>query len=117
MCEKHDPLAAIVAAAMPRLGTANPATPAPEQVPSPLGTDQPGVRQVIKPVISNVAGILAGEPEAQTSRRRRLWELGHACHCPLVGVGFPLGVLRKLCLLYTSPSPRDATLSRMPSSA
>ena len=28
------------------------------------------------------------------------------------------GVLRKnSCLLYTSPSPRDATLSRMPSSA
>ena len=25
--------------------------------------------------------------------------------------------LSKLCLLYTSPSPRDATLSRMPSSA
>ena len=25
--------------------------------------------------------------------------------------------LPKLCLLYTSPSPRDATLSRMPSSA
>ena len=24
---------------------------------------------------------------------------------------------RKVCLLYTSPSPRDATLSRMPSSA
>ena len=24
---------------------------------------------------------------------------------------------RKICLLYTSPSPRDATLSRMPSSA
>ena len=24
---------------------------------------------------------------------------------------------RKPCLLYTSPSPRDATLSRMPSSA
>ena len=28
-------------------------------------------------------------------------------HCPYV----------KACLLYTSPSPRDATLSRMPSSA
>ena len=27
------------------------------------------------------------------------------------------GVLVNLCLLYTSPSPRDATLSRMPSSA
>ena len=25
--------------------------------------------------------------------------------------------LRRSCLLYTSPSPRDATLSRMPSSA
>ena len=25
--------------------------------------------------------------------------------------------LANLCLLYTSPSPRDATLSRMPSSA
>ena len=25
--------------------------------------------------------------------------------------------LSKLCLLYTSPSPRDAQLSRMPSSA
>ena len=27
------------------------------------------------------------------------------------------GVRNKDCLLYTSPSPRDATLSRMPSSA
>ena len=27
------------------------------------------------------------------------------------------GVLNRSCLLYTSPSPRDATLSRMPSSA
>ena len=26
-------------------------------------------------------------------------------------------VTKKYCLLYTSPSPRDATLSRMPSSA
>ena len=26
-------------------------------------------------------------------------------------------VVTKVCLLYTSPSPRDATLSRMPSSA
>ena len=31
--------------------------------------------------------------------------------------GFPLITLEKTCLLYTSPSPRDATLSRMPSSA
>ena len=36
----------------------------------------------------------AGLP--QGSRRRRVWELGHTCHCPLVGVGLPLGVLRRL---------------------
>ena len=38
----------------------------------------------------------------------------------LVSAGTMSGVLRfyyKRCLLYTSPSPRDATLSRMPSSA
>ena len=29
----------------------------------------------------------------------------------------PLLTALKPCLLYTSPSPRDATLSRMPSSA
>ena len=29
-----------------------------------------------------------------------------------------MGILKDhICLLYTSPSPRDATLSRMPSSA
>ena len=28
-----------------------------------------------------------------------------------------VGTLFQVCLLYTSPSPRDATLSRMPSSA
>ena len=36
------------------------------------------------------------------------------------GAGFPgmvLAIMCVGCLLYTSPSPRDATLSRMPSSA
>ena len=86
MCEKHDPLAAIIAAAMPQM-TGPVASPrAPEQA----------TKQVIKPLINNVMQVLGKEQEAQASRRRRLWELGHACHCPLVGVGFPLGVLRKL---------------------
>ena len=35
---------------------------------------------------------------------------------PLTG-NQELGKPYRLCLLYTSPSPRDATLSRMPSSA
>ena len=33
------------------------------------------------------------------------------------GNGHGLCVNNRCCLLYTSPSPRDATLSRMPSSA
>ena len=35
----------------------------------------------------------------------------------LSGLVTRIKILSKLCLLYTSPSPRDATLSRMPSSA
>ena len=35
---------------------------------------------------------------------------------PVIGYGFNSNG-RYGCLLYTSPSPRDATLSRMPSSA
>ena len=39
--------------------------------------------------------------------------------CRLVSTDQPEDIARKVlsCLLYTSPSPRDATLSRMPSSA
>lgn len=36
------------------------------------------------------------EEAGATSRRRRIWELSHACHCPLVGVGLPISYLRKL---------------------
>ena len=40
---------------------------------------------------------------------------------PVIIYHLPQEVLKELyfntCLLYTSPSPRDATLSRMPSSA
>lgn len=42
------------------------------------------------------------QDDTRASRRRRLWELGHACHCPLVGVGFPLSVLRRLVDKVTS---------------
>ena len=33
---------------------------------------------------------------ATGSRRRRLWELGHACHCPVIGVCIPLDALRRI---------------------
>jgi hypothetical protein len=41
------------------------------------------------------AAVLDG-PAAQSSRRRRLWELAHTCHCPLIGVGLSMQGLRKL---------------------
>lgn len=30
------------------------------------------------------------------SRRRRLWDMGHECHCPVVGVCLPLDTLLRL---------------------
>ena len=35
-------------------------------------------------------------PPRSGSRRRRLWELAHVCHCPLVGVSLPIDTLRRL---------------------
>ncbi|PRD65919.1 DUF2325 domain-containing protein [Malikia granosa] len=35
-------------------------------------------------------------PASTGSRRRRLWDLPHQCHCPVVGVCFPLATLRQL---------------------
>ena len=65
-------------------------------------------------LIVNNAGIL---------RRDRFGEMDYAAMLEQYQVN-TLGPLRvteamlgNLCLLYTSPSPRDATLSRMPSSA
>ena len=43
---------------------------------------------------------------------------GYACQVMYFGdqlIGY--GILQSACLLYTSPSPRDGLLSRMPSSA
>ena len=59
------------------------------------------------------------------------FHLNHALHCGFCTAGVMLRAVELLeknpnpteeeirwgCLLYTSPSPRDATLSRMPSSA
>ena len=68
--------------------------------------------------------VLWTEKISDERRQRRLQlaaELGKAwavCYRPhrAARTSSPAG-LRIVCLLYTSPSPRDATLSRMPSSA
>ena len=44
------------------------------------------------------------------SKRSIAWGIAQAFHREGADLAFT-------CLLYTSPSPRDATLSRMPSSA
>lgn len=38
----------------------------------------------------------ADQPATAGSRRRRLWDLPHQCHCPVVGVGLPMDRLRQL---------------------
>ena len=45
------------------------------------------------------------------------FEAAKAITCPVILVLGELDKMVNFCLLYTSPSPRDATLSRMPSSA
>ena len=46
----------------------------------------PSVKPVLHPEIAAPTG----------SRRRRLWNLPHQCHCPVVGVCLPLDTLRRL---------------------
>ena len=49
-------------------------------------------------------------PTASTgSRRRRLWDLPQQCHCPVIGVCFPLARLRQLVhkALGNPPVPDD----------
>ena len=71
---------------------------------------------------------LAGNPDKMTEETRHQWDIAMSYQVPVMnnpvwdeytvivdGI-FGVGLSRD-CLLYTSPSPRDALLSRMPSSA
>ena len=55
-----------------------------------------------------VAVLTPNHVVAVSSQTGEIFEEAHSCEVPVHFV---------ICLLYTSPSPRDATLSRMPSSA
>ena len=71
------------------------------------------------------AGLLAGVPlrrelegfpeVSETEITRHFTRLSQKNYCVDMGL-YPLGSCT-ICLLYTSPSPRDRTRSRMPSSA
>ena len=55
---------------------------------------------------------------ASTSAGRALvYTIGHVCIAMTVVSVLTGASLFEACLLYTSPSPRDRVLSRMPSSA
>ena len=77
-----------------------------------IGRDPEGQLHVRK-VLSEQAGV--GDPAVSAM------EAMLASASPPVDLGdvddVRLGTTVATCLLYTSPSPRDATLSRMPSSA
>ena len=60
--------------------------------------------------------ISARKAEACDATAKRLSEHGECISIP-TDLSTEAGVEALTCLLYTSPSPRDATLSRMPSSA
>ena len=58
--------------------------------------------------------------DARLASAKRLREKGNLAYDRSewdAAVWLYLAALHHVCLLYTSPSPRDATLSRMPSSA
>ena len=68
------------------------------------------------PTQSQVVGVADGSRFSQT-HYRRYFGIGGADQINKVTVLFADGAVVEVCLLYTSPSPRDQRGSRMPSSA
>ena len=79
--------------------------------------DMPGHERFVRTMVAGAAGIdilclvVAADDGVMPQTRE------HLSIAERLGVKHGLIALSKVCLLYTSPSPRDATLSRMPSSA
>ena len=67
-----------------------------------------GAAKVVRKVNKNVEVFVEGEPK---SKRIQYFEI------QVLMDGLTVMVPVESCLLYTSPSPRDRTRSRMPSSA
>ena len=68
--------------------------------------------QWIKNSLLIVPLVLAHQPVSQQNLLQLLFAF-----ISFSGVASAMYLVNDICLLYTSPSPRDATLSRMPSSA
>ena len=77
-----------------------------------VGTDTDGKRQELLFKLANRHGLIAGATGTGKTVTLQILTEGFS------KAGIPVFAADvKGCLLYTSPSPRDATLSRMPSSA
>ena len=79
-------------------------------------------RQEKEAVVAEVAGVAASAHSAVAAEYRGitvtdLTDLRSKARSSGVYLRVVKNSLARRCLLYTSPSPRDATLSRMPSSA
>ena len=79
------------------------------------------IDKVRKAISTNTTSTKRGLHLRTSSSRRRSAEGGRKAHRPVPGEaaarGGRGGGIAISCLLYTSPSPRDGLLSRMPSSA
>ena len=71
---------------------------------------------VLHTFFSNAVGHRITVPGAKT-KTDTIYHSSMEKHLTFHSSGFIPPFLSNYCLLYTSPSPRDATLSRMPSSA
>ena len=73
------------------------------------------VRHGRKQILAELRKVIVGQDECIDQVLIALFTGGH---CLITGVpGLAKTLMIKTCLLYTSPSPRDGLLSRMPSSA
>ena len=54
---------------------------------------------------------------SRSPSRRKFFKTAAATGVAAVALSAPAVAKERVCLLYTSPSPRDGLLSRMPSSA
>ena len=78
--------------------------------------------QVLGQTLSHGTGLPQGEPELSAHLRfHSPWLCGASVVCAAPPSGVEVCVVCSVwvqtCLLYTSPSPRDLSTSRMPSSA
>ena len=58
-----------------------------------------------------------GQDDADNKNEEECFRVKRKCLLKLLSYLVRLLLLQQLCLLYTSPSPRDLSTSRMPSSA